>query len=76
MLPDRQTLQGSLAPSAHLSMQFFHGIRSGRDEQEGKQPMQYAADTRDQHPETEGCRLQQMTEVGFTDAGRMGSEEA
>lgn len=76
MLPDRQTLQGALATSAHLTIELLHRVRPGRDEPEGKQPVKDAGNAGDQHPETEGRGLQQMTEVGLADAGGMGGEEA
>lgn len=75
MLPDRQTLQGTLASRAHLSIELLHGVRSSRDEQEGKQPMQDAGETCQQHSETERRGLQQVAEVGFADAGGMSGEE-
>ena len=76
MLPDRQTLQGTLAPRTHLAVQLLHRVRTGRDEPEGEQPMQDAGDTRKQHSEAERRSLHQMTEIGLADAGGMGGEEA
>jgi len=76
MLPDRQTLQGTLASRAHLAMQRLHDVRTGRDEQKREQPVQDAGETGQQHAETEGRGLQQVTEIGFTDTGGMGGEEA
>jgi hypothetical protein len=38
--------------------------------------VQDAGETGQQHAETEGRGLQQVTEIGFTDTGGMGGEEA
>ena len=76
MLPDRQTLQGTLAPRAHLPMQLLHDVRAGRDEQKWEESVQDAGDTRQQHTATEGRSLHQVTEVAFTDTGGVGGEEA